>query len=71
MWLFFFQNYLNLYLSNKNLCVPVNMLQFGNFFADYWIFIFPFILAIFFICFKMFEKLPGAGLLTKKIIDKL
>ncbi len=46
--------------------IAVNMPQIGNFFADYWIFIFPFILAIFFICFKMFEKLPGAGLLTKK-----
>ncbi|WP_342262632.1 MULTISPECIES: hypothetical protein [unclassified Spiroplasma] len=40
--------------------IAVNMPQVGNFFADYWIFIFPFILAIFFICFKMFEKLLGA-----------
>ncbi|WP_339023942.1 hypothetical protein [Spiroplasma endosymbiont of Agriotes lineatus] len=38
----------------------VNMPQVSNFFVDYWIFIFPFILAIFFICFKMFEKLLGA-----------
>ncbi|WP_342277346.1 hypothetical protein [Spiroplasma endosymbiont of Nephrotoma flavescens] len=30
--------------------IAVNMPQVGNFFADYWIFIFPFILAIFFIC---------------------
>ncbi|WP_342224147.1 hypothetical protein [Spiroplasma endosymbiont of Asaphidion curtum] len=27
--------------------IVVNMPQVGNFFADYWIFIFPFILAIF------------------------
>ncbi|WP_215826296.1 hypothetical protein [Spiroplasma endosymbiont of 'Nebria riversi'] len=40
--------------------IAVNMPQVGNFFADYWIFIFPFILAILFICFKMFEKLLGA-----------
>ncbi|WP_339025267.1 hypothetical protein [Spiroplasma endosymbiont of Agriotes lineatus] len=43
----------------KNYCC-VNMPQVSNFFVDYWIFIFPFILAIFFICFKMFEKLLGA-----------
>ncbi|WP_339024238.1 hypothetical protein [Spiroplasma endosymbiont of Agriotes lineatus] len=41
--------------------IAVNMPQVSNFFADYhyWIFIFPFILTIFFICFKMFEKLLG------------
>ncbi|WP_215825604.1 hypothetical protein [Spiroplasma endosymbiont of 'Nebria riversi'] len=40
--------------------IAVNMPQVGNFFAGYRIFIFPFILVIFFIRFKMFEKLLGS-----------
>lgn len=40
--------------------INVNMPLVVEFFATYWIFLLPFILVLFFMVFKIFEKLLGA-----------